>query len=269
MRQHRLGPGSLAVVSLVVMCAALAPYLVGSDPLRQRPDMLLEPPSRDAPLGTDELGRDVLSRVVYGARYSVAIGLVSVALGVGVGAAAGTVGGYFGGRADMVLTWTVDVLMAFPGVLLAILIVSVVGSGLANVMMAVGLFSVPVFARIARSSAIQLRAQEFVEAARALGAGHLRVLWHHVLRNSLAPIVVYSTLRVATAILVGASLSFLGLGVAPPTPEWGTMISTGREYFREAPHVVIFPGLAIFLTVLSVNFLGDILRDALDPRLRE
>lgn len=145
---------------------------------------------------------------------------------------------------------------------------SMLGSGLVNVIVAVAVFSIPVFARITRASAIQLRAQEFVEAAKALGASELRVLWHHILRNSLAPVIIYATLRVATAILVGASLSFLGLGVSPPTPEWGAMISTGREYFREAPHTVIVPGGAIFVTVLSFNILGDILRDALDPRLK-
>lgn len=246
--------------------AILAPWIATHDPIYQDFRRILEPPSREHWLGTDELGRDVFSRIVYGARISFTVGVAAVALGAAVGVAIGLFAGFYGGRFDSIAMRAIDVLLAFPGILLAILVAAVLGSGLLPVILAVAIYSVPTFARLTRGAALAVSQREYVEAARAAGARDPRILIRHVLANCFGPILVYATLLMGSAILTAASLSFLGVGVPPPTPEWGAMISTGRNYMRQAPHVVVAPGMAIFVTVLAFNVLGDALRDALDPR---
>lgn len=259
---------ALVVVILLVVVAALAPVLAPYDPLRPDFRRIAEPPSAQHWFGTDQNGRDILSRVIHGTRISVTIGVAAVLLGLALGTSMGLVAGYFGGRVDTLLMRTVDVLLAFPGILLAILIISIFGSSVANIVIALAVFSIPTFARVSRGSTLTLRTLDYVQAGRAIGGSSLRVLLKHVLPNAWAPVVVYGTLRCATAILGGAALSFLGLGISPPTPEWGLMVSQGREIMRSAPHVMLFPGLAIFVTVLAVNLLGDVLRDVMDPKTR-
>jgi ABC-type dipeptide/oligopeptide/nickel transport system permease subunit len=259
---------ALAFVIILVVVALFAPMLAPYDPVRPDFRRIAQPPTAEHWLGTDQNGRDILSRVIHGTRISVTIGVAAVLLGLVVGTTMGLVAGYFGGWVDSLLMRTVDVLLAFPGILLAILIISIFGSSVTNIVIALAVFSVPTFARVSRGSALTLRTLDYVQAGRAVGGSPARVLLRHVLPNAWAPVVVYGTLRCATAILGGAALSFLGLGVSPPTPEWGLMVSQGREIMRSAPHVMLFPGLAIFLTVLAVNLLGDVLRDVMDPKTR-
>ncbi|MED1791862.1 ABC transporter permease [Brevibacillus nitrificans] len=251
-------------VGIAVFAQAIAPY----DPIEQNMDVILQPPSADHLFGTDEYGRDILSRIIYGSQISLMIGIVGVLISVVIGVGLGTVSGYFGGRTDMFIMRIMDIFMAFPSFLLALAIVSVLGPGMVNVMIAIGIFSVPTFARISRSAVISVKNKEFIEAAKSMGASHARVIFKHVLPNSVAPIIVLSTMRIATAILTASGLSFLGMGAQPPTPEWGAMLSTGREYLRTAPHVSTIPGLAIMFMVLAFNMLGDGLRDALDPKMK-
>lgn len=258
--------GAVAVVLLLVFAAVFAPQLATHQPNRQDFRAVLKPPSRDHYLGTDEIGRDIYSRVIYGARVSVTVGVLSVALGGLVGITVGLLAGFYGGALDGVLMRLIDVLLAFPGILLAILLATALGAGLGPVIIAVAAYSVPTFARVMRGSVLAVRSREFVEAARAAGAGGARVMVRHVFLNSFAPVLVYATLLMGGAILTAAALSFLGVGVAPPTPEWGAMISTARTYMRQAPHVILGPGVAIFLTILAFNVLGDALRDAFDPK---
>lgn len=270
-RRCRANPitlASLVVLALILLTAVVGPLLAPYDPLKPDFMALSQGPSAKHWFGTDQLGRDVFSRVLHGAGYSISIGLLSVALGLVLGAVMGLVAGFVGGRVDAWLMRVVDVLLAFPGILLAILIVSIFGSSYVNVVVALAFFSVPTFARIARASTLSIRNLDYIQAAEALGVHPLRIMFRHILPNATAPLVVYSTLRCASAILGGAALSFLGLGVAPPTPEWGLMIAQAREALRSAPHIMLFPGLAIFLTVLAVNILGDALRDVLDPKLK-
>lgn len=259
---------ALIVVIVLAVVAVIGPAIAPYDPLRPDFRRIAEPPSAQHWLGTDQNGRDILSRIIHGTRISVSIGVAAVLLGLAVGTTMGLVAGYFGGRVDSILMRAVDVMLAFPGILLAILIISVLGSSVLNIIIALAVFSVPTFARVSRGSALTLRTLDYVQAARAVGGSPMRVLLRHVLPNAWAPVVVYGTLRCATAILGGAALSFLGLGISPPTPEWGLMVSQGREIMRSAPHVMLFPGLAIFITVLAVNLLGDVLRDVMDPKTR-
>ncbi len=264
---HRLALLGLAVIAGFVVLAVFAPYAAPHDPIRQNLPNALRGPSREFPLGTDEFGRDLLSRIFYGARLSLLVGVLATAIGGSLGTSTGLLAGYFR-RLDGPLMRAMDVLLAFPGILLAIAVMAALGPSLPNVMIAVGIRSIPSFARITRGMVLSLKELEFVQGAHALGAGHARVLLAHILPNSVSPLLVFSSMQVATAILLAAILSFLGLGVQPPTPEWGKMVSDGRAYLLEAPHVSLFPGLAIFLTVMGFNCLGDGLRDALDPRLR-
>lgn len=259
--------GLVFIVGLFVI-ALLAPSIATHSPEKQDILARLEPPSEEHIFGTDELGRDVFSRLVWGTRISLQVAVLALVLGATTGVVLGLVAGYFGGYADNIIMRLMDILAAFPGVLLALLIMSMLGAGIGNVIMATSIWLIPTFARIVRAEALRLRGLDFVVAARALGGGDGRIMLRHVLLNSLSPIIVYATLSIPGAILTAASLSFLGLGIKPPTPEWGSMISAARSYMREAPTLVLFPGAAIFVTVLSFNFVGDALRDALDPKLK-
>jgi peptide/nickel transport system permease protein len=258
----------LAVLVVLTLLALTAPWIAPYDPIKQNPLMSFQPPSSQHWLGTDQFGRDILTRLLYGARISLRIGLVAVGIAIAFGGLLGLVSGYYGGWIDQVISRFVDLLLAFPGILLALVIVSVIGPSLTNVMIAVGVAATPTYARVVRGSVLAARENVYVEAAHAVGASDRRVLVQHVLPNVLAPVIVLATLGVAGAILTGAALSFLGLGAAPPTPEWGAMLSEGRGYMRFAWWISTFPGLAIMVAVLATNLFGDGLRDALDPRMR-
>ncbi|MBI4280273.1 MAG: ABC transporter permease [Armatimonadetes bacterium] len=266
--RRRSAAVGLIVALGVVALAVLAPITAGQDPLEQRLADKMRPPGGKYLLGTDPLGRDLWSRLVWGARVSLTVGVVAVAIAAGIGLVIGLSAGYFGGRLDAVLMRTVDVLMSFPLILLAIAIVAVLGGGLANLMLAVGISSVPPFARLVRGEVLGARRRDYVEAARAIGAAHARIMARHILPNIVSSIVVLATLRVSTVILTESALSFLGLGISPPTPTWGSMIADGTKWLRVAPWISIIPGVAIMVTVLAFNLFGDGLRDALDPRLR-
>ena len=260
--------GGLVVVTFVVV-ALFAPLLTPYDPVKGRLVERLQGPSATHWLGTDELGRDMLSRILYGARITIQIQLAAVTLALAIGTALGLTAGYVGRWPDLVIMRLMDILMAFPGIFLALAIIAALGTGLVNVVMAAGISLVPQFARVVRGSVLGLRELEFVQAARALGHGDAAIVFRYVLPNSLAPLIVQTSLRMATVLLTASGLSFLGLGVQPPSPEWGAILSNARTYMITAPHVATMPGLAIMLVVLGFNLLGDGLRDSLDPRLRE
>lgn len=257
-----------AVSILLILVAIAAPYVAPYDPIHQDLANSLAGPSMTHLAGTDVHGRDIFSRIIYGTRISLRIGFLGMLLGCVVGVILGLASGYYGGWADTVIMRLMDVQLAFPGLLVAICIIAIIGPGLENVIVAVGIFSVPLFARVTRGQILSLKEQDFIVAARMMGAQDGRIMLNHLLPNAVAPLLVLCTLRIATAILTAASLSFLGLGAQPPTPEWGAMLSDGRAYLSIAPHVATTPGLAILITVLSFNLFGDGLRDALDPRLK-
>jgi len=257
--------GGLIVLGLIVV-GALGPLLAPFDPIAQDLYNRLQAPSATHPMGTDEFGRDVFSRVIYGARISMRIGLICISIALSAGTAMGLLAGYRGGVIDTIIMRLVDVMLAFPSILLAIAIVAVTGPGIDNVMVAVSIVLVPQFARLVRAAALSVREAAYVQASRALGASDLRIALLSVLPNCLAPLIVQASLSLATAILDAAGLSFLGLGAQPPTPEWGAMLNGGRELLLTAPWVMTFPGLAIFTVALGLNLLGDGLRDALDPK---
>jgi peptide/nickel transport system permease protein len=256
----------LAIVLVAVLAATIGPALTPYDPAGQTLSERLEPPSLAHPFGLDELGRDILARLVAGARISIAVGLAVVSVSSLVGMALGSIAGYFGGMVDDAISRVVDVLMAFPGILLAIALVAVLGPSLTNVILALCVIGWVGYARLVRGQALRAREFEYVQAARALGAGPARVILRHVLPAAIPAVIVQATLGMAGAILAEASLSFLGLGVQPPTPSWGTMLDAGRSHLFDAPHLTLFPGLAIAMLVLGFNFLGDGLRDRLDPK---
>jgi ABC-type dipeptide/oligopeptide/nickel transport system permease subunit len=253
-------------VLLVVLMAVLAPLLAPYDPLRQDVNSLLAPPGSLHLLGTDNTGRDVLSRVIWGSRVSLVAGLLSVAIAVVAGCAIGLAAGYWGGRLDGVLMRFIDAVLSFPALVLALALAAVLGAGLGGVLIALGVVYTPTFARLMRGQVLTVRTREYVHAARLLGGADSWILRRHILPNTSTPIVVQASLSVGFAILAEASLSFLGLGVQPPDPSWGSMINAGRGYLQQAPWLVFGPGAALFLTVLGLNFLGDGVRDALDPR---
>jgi peptide/nickel transport system permease protein len=250
------------------LVAAVGPFVSPYDPLDQDLANNYAKPSVEHPLGTDDLGRDTLSRLVYGARISLGISLSSVGLGVIVGTFLGLVAAYYKGWLDTVIMRFMDFLLALPGILLAIAIVAVLGKGILNTIIAVAIFTVPTFARLVRGSALSIQELDYIEATKALGASDHRIIFKHIVPNALTPIVVQATLSLGTAILISSGLSFLGLGVQPPHPEWGAMLSKGRELIRTTPVAAVAPGISITLVVLSFSMLGDGLRDALDPRLR-
>jgi peptide/nickel transport system permease protein len=259
-----------AFLLLVALVSLLAPALAPRDPIETNLAQRLAPIGTPGyPLGADDLGRDILSRLIWGGRISLIIGFSAVMVAMVLGILIGLVAGFFGGWLDALIMRLIDILLAFPAILLAITIVASLGPGLRNSMLAVSLVGIPYYARIVRGSVLSLREQEFVHAARLIGATNLRIIAQHVLPNTLAPLIVAATLDVGFMITAAAGLSFLGLGAQPPTAEWGVMLSQGRQFIRNAPHVSILPGTAIFLVILALNFLGDGLRDALDPRLRQ
>jgi peptide/nickel transport system permease protein len=257
----------LAIVLVALFAAALGPVLTPYDPAAQNLSRRLERPSVSHPFGLDELGRDILSRLLAGARISLLVGMAVVSVSSLVGMLLGSIAGYFGGLADDLISRVVDVLMAFPGILLAIALVAVLGPSLTNVVIALSVIGWVGYARLVRSQALRARELDFVQAARALGAGAPRIVLRHVLPTALPAVVVQATLGMAGAIIAEAALSFLGLGVQPPTPSWGTMLDAGRSHLFDAPHLTLFPGLAIATLVLGFNFLGDGLRDRVDPKL--
>lgn len=269
LRRNRAAVVGAGVVLIFVLLAVLAPVLVPYNPIQGNLNDRLQSFSGIHWLGTDELGRDLLSRILYGARVSLQIQIVAVVLALIVGVLLGSLSGYLGGYVDSIIMRCMDILLAFPGIFLALGIIAALGPGLVNLMFAAGISSIPQFARIVRASILSLKEREFVEAALALGSGSNRVMFRHLLPNCLAPIIVQSTLRMATVLLTASGLSFLGLGVQPPTPEWGAMLSNARSYLIVAPHVATIPGLAIMVVVVGFNLFGDGLRDTLDPRLRQ
>jgi len=272
----------LVIVLVFVLSAIFAEQLAPHDPEVVNFEIARQGPSKMHVLGSDELGRDLLSRMLYGARISVMVGMVSVLIGLFLGVPLGLIAGYYGGRIDMVISRGIDILLAFPSILLAIFLVAIYGPALSDsafsailpgnlmaAMMAVGIVSVPTYARLVRGSTLAAREEDYVTAAKAMGGLDARILFKHILPNVMAPILVQSSLQVAQAILAAAALGFLGLGAPPNIPEWGTMLQKSRSYVFSAPHLMTFPGVAIALVVLGFNLLGDGLRDALDPRLKQ
>ena len=259
----------LVIIALYVGVAVFAPWLAPYDPLGQDLSKSFAPLSAEHPMGCDEFGRDILSRVIFGARTSLIIQVFSVLMALVVGVVLGAAGGYFGGWLDEFLMRCMDVLLAFPGILLALAIVAVIGPDLHNLIIAIGIYSINKLARITRGSVYTVKQNEYVTAAMAIGESHFSTIVRYVLPNAVSPIIIQTTLRMATVLLTAAGLGFLGLGVQPPQPEWGTMLSTARMYLRSAPLVAVFPGVSIMIVVLGFNFFGDGLQDALNPRLKD
>jgi glutathione transport system permease protein len=256
-------------VMILIILSIIGPLIAPYGAAEFDYEHVLEDPSAAHWAGTDAYGRDIFSRIIIGTRISLFIGLISVFIGAVGGTILGLISGYYGKWIDSVIMRFCDVLFAFPGILLAIGIIAILGPGLENVIIAISIFSVPIFARIVRSSTLAVKSTVYVEATRSIGAKHRRIIWKHIFPGTVSSIIVYFTMRLGTAILTAASLSFIGLGAQPPSPEWGAMLSGGRDYLNNAPHVTFFPGLAIFLTVLAFNLLGDGLRDALDPKIKD
>lgn len=267
--RNPIAVAGLAIILGYIFIAAFAPHIAPFDPTAQNLSRSFAPMSAQNPMGCDEFGRDILSRIIFGARTSLIIQFFSVCIALVVGVFLGALGGYFGGWLDEAIMRVMDVLLAFPGILLALAIVAMLGPDLRNLIIAIGIYSIPQFARITRGSVISVRQNDYVTAARAVGESRSSIILRYVLPNAISPIIIQTTLRMATVLLTAAGLGFLGLGVQPPEPEWGTMLSNARMYLRSAPMVAIFPGLSIMLVVLGFNFFGDGLQDALNPRLKE
>jgi len=268
MRRNKMAMGGLFIIIFLVIIAIFAPLIAPFDYNYQQLRHRFEAPNATHWFGTDNLGRDIFSRIIYGSRVSLQIGLISIGIATFVGGVIGSTSGYYGGRLDNIMMRIMDILLAIPGTLFAISIVAALGPGIRNLMIAVAIGAIPVEARVIRASVMQVRDQEFIEAAKAAGTSDLRIIFKHILPNAMAQIIVQSTLGVAGAILSAAGLSFIGLGIQPPAPEWGAMLSEGRAYLRDHWHMTTFPGLAIMITIFALNLLGDGLRDALDPKLK-
>jgi ABC-type dipeptide/oligopeptide/nickel transport system permease subunit len=267
LRTHPSAMVGIGILAAYVLASLLGPLVFRYDPIHQNLADAFLPNSPAHPLGTDDLGRDELVRLLFGARYTLVLGFAAVAIGVGIGVPLGAVSGYFGGWIDLLGQRVTDILLAFPNILLALALVATLGVGLQNVIISVGITSIPIFVRLVRASALSVRELPYVEAARALGVPSPLILLRHVVPNSLAPVIVQASLQLGAAILIAAGLGFLGLGVQAPTPEWGTMLGSSRNYIFSDPNLATFPGVAIFGAVLAFNLFGDGVRDALDPRL--
>lgn len=265
--RHRSAVIGSVIVVIFLLVALLAPVLTPYD-YAEKTDAILQPPSSDHWFGTDDLGRDIFTRVIYGTRVSLWVGFFSVVGSVIIGSILGLVAGFYGGWRDTIISRFFDILLAFPGILLAIAIVAMLGPGLENALIAIAIINIPTFGRLMRSRVLSVKEEDFVLAARSIGMSNGRILWKHILPNCWTPIMVQGTLGFATAVIEAAALGFLGMGAEPPTPEWGTMLSDSREFIQLAPWTMIFPGLAIMFTVLGFNLLGDGLRDLFDPRMK-
>ena len=268
LKRNRLALVGLFILLLIVFVAVFAPLIAPYHYAEQNLMESFEPPSMKHLLGTDDFGRDILSRLIYGAQVSLQVGLFAVALAMIVGGLLGAIAGYYGGKIDGVIMRVMDMLLSIPQILLAIAIAAALGPGLLNLTVAVGLAALPTFARVVRGAVLSIVGQEYIEAAQCMGASDAWIITRHILPNCSAPIIVQATLRVAQAILTAASLSFLGLGIQPPFPEWGGMLAGARGYIRDYAYMTISPGLAIMITIMALNFLGDGLRDAMDPKLK-
>jgi peptide/nickel transport system permease protein len=268
LRRRKSALAGAVILAVIVLAALLAPALVPYDPIKIRPADALSPPSPTHPFGTDQYGRDILSRAMAGARLSLATGLGAVAVALTAGVVVGLACGVIGGWTDLLVMRVIDIMMAFPGILMALVVVAALGQGTLNVMVAVGVSLIPTFVRLVRGDVLSVKENVYVEAARALGSRQVRLALRHVLPNVMPPLIVLSTVAIAWSIILGASLSFLGLGPRPPTPEWGIDLSNGRSYLLRAWWIASVPGFCIMLTVVAVNLVGDALRDELDPRLR-
>ncbi|WBA81276.1 nickel transporter permease [Endozoicomonas sp. GU-1] len=270
LKRDKMAMLGLLIITLVVLAAIFADVIADYETvvIAQNLSDRLQGPSAQYWLGTDEFGRDIFARIIHGTRVSLMVGVLSVAIAIVMGGGLGAVAGYYGGKIDNVIMRVMDIFLAVPSILLAIAIVSALGANLMNLMLAIAISSVPTYARVVRASVLTIRDQEFIEAARAIGASDLRIIFRHIIPNCLSPVIVQGALGVAGAILSTAGLSFIGLGIQPPEPEWGAMLAGGRQYLRHAWHVTTFPGLTIMITILALNLLGDGLRDALDPRLK-
>lgn len=265
--RNRIAILSLALVGLIILASALAPYLTTQDPVGRNAAQRLMPPSAEFLMGTDALGRDVLTRILYGGQISLQVGFLSIIASALIGVSLGLLAGYAGGKVDNIIMRIMDLILAFPGLILIIWLVGLLGSNIYNVIFAIALFSLPTYSRLARGQTLSIYERDFVLAARCMGASPFRIMFLHIFPNIVSSLIVVLTLSVSDAIITGASLSFLGLGVRPPTPEWGAMLSDGRGYLRNAWWMSFFPGIIITLLVLALNIVGDALRDAFDPNV--
>lgn len=268
LKKSKLALTGLLIIAIMVIIAVFADFIAPYDYAEQDLYATLQFPSSAHIFGTDEFGRDIFSRMVYGSRISLVVGFIAVGISVVAGGFLGAIAGYYGGKIDNIIMRFMDILLSIPAILLSIAILAALGPGLMNLMIATGISAIPGYARIVRASVLSVKEQEFVEAARAVGSGNIRIIMKHIIPNSLAPLIVQATLGIASAILTAAGLSFIGLGVQPPTPEWGAMLSGGRGFIRDYSYITFFPGLAIAITIFGLNVLGDGLRDALDPKLK-
>ena len=269
LKKNKFAVAGLVIIIFLGLVAILSPWISPYEYDQTDLKNKFAEPSAQHIFGTDELGRDILSRIMYGGRYSLRIGIISISTSLVAGMAIGAVAGYYGGRSDMFIMRFLDIFQSIPGLIFAIAVSATLGPGFTNCIIALAIGMVPGFARMTRASILNIRKMEYLEAATSINASSFRIIYRHVLPNAVAPMIVQATMGIAGAILIAASLSFIGLGVQPPTPEWGAMLSAGRNYIRNHPHLVIFPGVTIMIAVLSLNMLGDGLRDALDPKLKD
>jgi ABC-type dipeptide/oligopeptide/nickel transport systems, permease components len=270
LRKNKGAMIGLVIAVLLILMALTAPLLLDykKDVINQNISERLQSPSLAHPFGTDDTGRDIMNRIIYGSRYSLSVGFIAVTVSLLIGVPLGSIAGFYGGKIDNFIMRLADVFLSIPTFLLALVVVAAIGQSTFNLMLAVGVTSAPSFIRVTRASVLTARNQDYVEAARAIGVGDLKIIFRHVLPNSLSPIIVQATMRVGSAIITASTLSFLGMGVSPPTPEWGAMLSGGRKFIRDYSYMTLFPGMAIMITVLALNMFGDGLRDAIDPRLK-